>query len=154
MKRRNNNLTKGIVLCIGVISFVLYMLWVVSKQPHPITNDNKTFLSNNLIAELMTEFPEIESLISELDRQMGKVLEWSEFKAIINSKGYSGDKLEKLLKVLFDVGYICGYDKKLNESYQGYDNFKDKLQKKLFFVFPMKAYIIPCAKAYFLRITK
>lgn len=52
MKRRNNKLTKGIVLCLGVISFVLFMLWVVSKQPQPISNDDKTFFSNNLIADV------------------------------------------------------------------------------------------------------
>jgi preprotein translocase subunit SecY len=53
MRRRNNSVTIGILLCLGVSSFVIYMLFAEVRQPVQEEKDPKPFLSNENISEIM-----------------------------------------------------------------------------------------------------
>lgn len=54
-RRKNNSITIGILLCLGVFSFVIYMLFSKASQTTKEEKYVKPFLSNENISEIMPQ---------------------------------------------------------------------------------------------------
>ena len=64
-RRRNNSLTIGILLCLGVSFFVMYMFFTEARQTALDEKDLKPFLSNENISEVM---PNKKFSVSEIGK--------------------------------------------------------------------------------------
>ncbi len=110
-----------------------------------------TFLNNNLIAETKAEYPEIVNILSKLQEQYGKKLEYSKFSRILASFGYKEEKMDKLVNVLLTNGYIICFYEKTREIISDIDTLKKILKEKKFLVFTNKVYVIAHAKYFLIK---
>lgn len=110
-----------------------------------------TFLNNNLIAETKAEFPEIANILTKLQEHHGEKIEYRKFCRIVKSFNYNQRKLEKLVEILFDKGYMLGYDDKTGKPFSDLGILHKKLKEKRYLFFPNKVYVIAHAKYYFIK---
>ncbi len=92
------------------------------------------FLHNNLLAEMKAEFPFIETLFHNLQKDhYGSYIKYSKFKSLVMSLGITEEFLNRLLDSLFEKKYIVAF----NQSAQIYEDLNELnkaiLEKKFYF---------------------
>lgn len=110
-----------------------------------------SFLNNNLIAETRAEYPEITTILAKLQEHHGKTFEYTKLIQVFNSVGYSPERRDSLVRVLFEKNYMLGYDEKTNTPFSDIETLRRKLKERRFFFFKNTVYVIAHAKYYFIR---
>ncbi len=113
------------------------------------------FLHNNMIAEIKAEFPKIEDLLQQLqkDYYYEKPCEYSKFKEIALSIGMEFNDIERLLESLFNnqylIGIIGGRSKTVINTLQ---LLNKKVGERRFWLFKKnKVYLLLNPKEYLLK---
>lgn len=113
------------------------------------------FLHNNMIAEIKAEFPKIEDLLQQLQKNYyyEKPCEYSKFKDVALSIGMEFNEFEKLLESLFNNQYLIGT---IDRGGEGVINTLQLLNKKVgekrFWLFKKnKVYLLLNPKEYLLK---
>ncbi len=114
-------------------------------------NNYTTFLNRNLIAETKAEFPEIESILSRLQKHQGEIMEFENFCIILKEFKYDVKKIDLLVETLFNKSYMIGFDEKNKQPILDLSMMKKALQKRRSFFFKQKVYVIAHAKYYFIK---
>jgi Cdc6-like AAA superfamily ATPase len=106
------------------------------------------FLNENLIAETKAEYPEVDKILAKLQEYYGEKIEYKTFSKILDEFGFNQNKKKKFTKVLFESGYMLGFDNVTNQPFADIDILERKLNEKKWLVFPRKVYVIAHAKYY------
>lgn len=106
------------------------------------------FFIENLIAETKAEYPQINIILSELQKYSGDPFEFKIFSKILDIFKFDKIKKQELTKVLFDKGYLLGYDDLTGSSFRNLNILQNKLSEKRWLVFPKKAFLIINKKYY------
>ncbi len=112
------------------------------------------FLQKNLIAEMKSEFPNIDQLFNKLFLEYyDKELDYNVFKNIVHSLGYNDiNEYKRLLESLFKKKYIVCRVKNENVLINNVETLFQKLEeKKLFFLKKNKIVVIPNPQDYLLK---
>lgn len=110
-----------------------------------------SFLNENLIAETKAEYPEISAILSKLQEYHGKKLEYKTFSKILDSFHFNQKKKEKFTKILFNRGYMLGFDTATSQPFEDVDTLQRKLKEKRWYFFSNKVYVIAHAKYYTIK---
>lgn len=131
----------------------------INKGHKKVNNEDLTyaietytmFLNQNLFAETRAEYPEIDDILTKLQKYHGEKIEYRMFSRILDSFKYTQEKKDTLVKTLFEKDYMIGFDIKQNKPFSDLGTLKKKLKEKKFFFFPNKVYVIAHAKYYFIK---
>lgn len=95
------------------------------------------FLNKNLIAEMKAEFPKIEDILIQLQREnIHELVDYNLFTKVLSHHNYSPDKTNSLLKSLFEKEYLIGLIENTGEFLYDFNSLKLKLGERRYFFFP------------------
>ena len=114
-------------------------------------DEYSNFINNSLITETNAEYPEINQILSKLQKHFGQIVEYKIFKSIIESSGVRKDRIERLIEALFAKGYLLGFDEKEGKPFSDLEILKEKLKKRRFIFLPNKVFLIAHAKYWFIK---
>lgn len=113
------------------------------------------FLYNNMIAEIKAEFPKIEDLLQQLqkDYYYENPCEYSKFKDIALAIGMEANEVERLLESLFNNQYLIGILGRRGETViNNLQALNKKLVERRFWIFKKnKIYLILNPMEYLLK---
>ncbi len=113
------------------------------------------FLHNNMIAEIKAEFPKIEDLLQQLQKNYyyENPCEYSKFKDIALSIGMETNEVERLLEALFNNQYLIGVLGRRGETViNNLQLLNKKIDERRFMIFKKnKVFLILNPKEYLLK---
>lgn len=110
------------------------------------------FLNQNIIAEIKAVFPEVEGILSRLQKYHGEIFEYKTLLQITGVFGYNKERTESFVEQLFDKGYMIGYDDKKRKPFSDLHELKRRLNNKRFLgLLPNKVFVIAHANYYYIK---
>lgn len=92
------------------------------------TREYTAFLNGNLIAEIKAEFPQIADILEDL--QHFQTQKYSKIKSIIKDHLYDDDKVDILITLLFEQGYLSAVSTRHYNFFTSHQEVKDYLKKR------------------------
>lgn len=92
------------------------------------------FLNKNLIAEMKAEFPKIEDILIQLQREnIHEPIDYNLFTKVLSNHNYSPDETNLLLESLFKKEYLTGLIENTGKFLYDLNSLKLKLDERKFF---------------------
>lgn len=109
---------------------------VLKKDLDYAVDAYSNFLNKNLIAEMKAEFPKIENILIQLQREnIHELIDYNLFTKVLSDHKYSPDKTNSLLESLFKKEYLIGIIENTGEFLYDFNLLKLKLNERRFLFF-------------------